>query len=210
VAAAREIVKACRQWGLQVLTLYTFSVENWRRPRSETLALMKLFEEFIQRESSELVANDIQLRAIGRIEGLPGSTQKVLGEAIQLTRDGRSLILNLALNYGGRSEIVDAVRSLIQEIQAGRLTGEELNEETFGRYLYTAGLPDPDLVIRTGGEMRLSNFLLYQLAYAELWVTPTYWPDFTPHHLEEAISSYQRRERRFGMTGEQCRRMRSL
>jgi undecaprenyl diphosphate synthase len=209
VAAAREIVRACRQWGIQILTLYTFSIENWKRPKRETLSLMRLFEEFIQRETDELVSNDIQLRAIGRIEGLPNSTQRVLREAIRRTQSNRGLILNLALNYGGRSEIVDAVKVVLEEIRRGRMKGGDLDEESFARFLYTAGLPDPDLLVRTGGEMRVSNFLLYQLAYAEFWVTPTFWPDFTPGHLRDAISAYQKRERRFGMTGEQRKKMRS-
>jgi len=209
VAAAREIVRACRQLGIQVLSLYTFSIENWKRPKSETLALMKLFEEFIQREINELVVNDIQLRAIGRIDGLPSSTQERLREAIQRTRANRGMILSLALNYGGRSEIVDAVKSILEEVKKGRMKGEDLDEESFARFLYTADLPDPDLLVRTGGEMRVSNFLLYQLAYAEFWITPTFWPDFTPRELAEAISAYQQRERRFGMTGEQRRQVRS-
>ena len=192
-----------------MLSLYTFSIENWRRPKTEILALMKLFEEFIQRETGELIANDIQLRAIGRIEGLPRSTRKRLEEAVQRTRANRGLILNLALNYGGRSEIVDAVKSILAEVKKGRMRGEDLDEKTFARFLYTADLPDPDLLVRTGGEMRVSNFLLYQLAYAEFWITPTYWPDFTPRDLAEAISAYQQRERRFGMTGEQRREVRS-
>jgi len=205
VAAAREIVRACREWGVPVLSLYTFSIENWKRPKSETLALMKLFEEFIHRELQELISNGIQLRAIGRIEGLPRSTQRRLKEAVERTQANRGMILNLALNYGGRSEIVDAVKSILAEVKQGRMREEELDEESFARFLYTANLPDPDLLVRTGGEMRVSNFLLYQLAYAEFWSTPTFWPDFRPGDLKEAISAYRKRERRFGMTGEQRR-----
>jgi undecaprenyl diphosphate synthase len=205
--AAREIVQACGQWGIEVLTLYTFSMENWRRPKSETSALMLLLEEFIQREIGELMSNDVQLRTLGRMEGLPVSTQRQIGEATAHTRGNKGLILNLALNYGGRTEIVDATKSILLAVESGRMSREDLNEESFGRFLYTASLPDPDLLIRTGGDMRISNFLLYQLAYAELWVTPTFWPDFTPQDLSKAISAYQQRERRFGMTGEQCRRV---
>ena len=208
VKAARETVRACDRWGIEVLTLYAFSMENWRRPKSETSALMLLLEEFIQREIDELIKNDVQLRTIGRMEGLPGSIQKQMAEAVVRTRENKGLILNLALNYGGRAEIVDATKSILEAVGSGRMSREDLNEESFARFLYTASLPDPDLLVRTGGEMRISNFLLYQLAYAELWVTPTFWPDFTPQDLSEAISAYQRRERRFGMTGEQCRRVR--
>ncbi len=208
VKAAREIVRACDRWGIEVLTLYTFSMENWRRPKSEISALMLLFEEFIQREIDELIKNGVQLRTIGRMEGLPGFIQKQMGKAAARTRENKGLILNLALNYGGRAEIVDAAKSILLAVESGRMSREDLNEESFARFLYTASLPDPDLLVRTGGEMRISNFLLYQLAYAELWVTPTFWPDFTPRDLSEAISAYQQRERRFGMTGEQCRRVR--
>lgn len=207
VKVAREIVRACRQWGIEVLSLYTFSIENWRRPRTETYALMRLFNEFIRREMGELISNDIQLRAIGRIEGLPPSTQKLVREAVQRTRENRGMILNLAMNYGGRAEIVDAVKSLLAEVERGKMRGEDLNEESFARFLYTANLPDPDLLVRTGGEMRVSNFLLYQLAYAEFWITPIFWPDFTPQDLREAISAYRQRERRLGMTGDQRRKL---
>jgi len=203
--ATWEIVMACRQWGIEVLSLYTFSIENWKRPKSETWALMLLFEEFIQREIDELVSNDIQLRGIGRMEGLPASTQRKLREAVQRTCKNRAMVLNLALNYGGRSEIVDAVRSVLAAVKGGKLREEDLDEESFARFLYTANLPDPDLLVRTGGEMRVSNFLLYQLAYAEFWATSTFWPDFTPQDLRQAISDYQQRERRFGMIGDQRR-----
>jgi undecaprenyl diphosphate synthase len=205
VDTAREIVRACHEWGVRVLTLYTFSVENWKRPKTETTALMRLLEEFIQREIHELMEKDIQLRVIGRMEGLPCSTQRQLRQAVEETRTSRGLILNLALNYGGRSEIVDAVKAILAEIQSGKMTGEDLNEQTFSHFLYTADLPDPDLLVRTGGEMRVSNFLLYQLAYAEFWTTSTFWPDFKPGDLWEAITSYQQRERRFGMISEQPR-----
>lgn len=196
--AAKEVVKACGKVGVPVLTLYAFSVENWARPRTEVNALMMLLEEYIQKEMEELVANNVQFRPIGRLHRLPASTQKQLYRAVELTRGNSGLILNLALNYGGRSEIVDAVKAILPEVQGGLLRVEELNEKTFSRFLYTAGLPDPDLLIRTSGEMRLSNFLLWQLAYAEIWVTPVLWPDFTPNHLMEAIAAYQKRERRFG------------
>jgi len=199
-AAAKEIVRACGKLGIQVLTLYAFSIENWGRPKAEVNALMMLLEEYIQKEAQELVAHNVQFRAIGRLQGLPASVQERLYETIGLTQGNNGLILNLALNYGGRSEIVDAVQAMILEIQRGSLKVEELDEETFDRFLYTAGLPDPDLLIRTSGEMRLSNFLLWQSAYAELWITPILWPDFTPEHLMEAIAAYQKRERRFGRT----------
>jgi len=168
---------------------------------------MLLLEEFIQREIDELMKNDMQLRTIGRMEGLPSTTRKQMREAVLRTRENRGLILNLALNYGGRAEIVDATKSILLAVESGRMSPEDVDEDSFASFLCTAGLPDPDLLVRTGGEMRISNFLLYQLAYAEFWVTPVFWPDFTPQDLSEAISAYQQRERRFGMTGEQCRRM---
>jgi undecaprenyl diphosphate synthase len=204
VQTAKEIVKTCAQLKIEVLTLYAFSIENWKRPRSETNALMMLLEEFIQEQLQELIKNNIQFRPIGRLQGLPSSVQQKLQQAVEATKNNSGLVLALALNYGGRSEIVDAIKRLIKDVEVGLLKKEDVDEGFLSRYLYTGDLPDPDLLIRTSGEMRISNFLLWQLAYAELWVTPTLWPDFSRQDLYQAIYEYQQRERRFGRISEQC------
>jgi len=192
--AVREAVRGCVALGVEVLTLYTFSTENWNRPPSEVKALMAILRQTLRSERRELRENNVRLRIIGRANDLP---PKVL-EAIEETQDFLAgcdgLLLNLALSYSGRAEIVDAVRRLI----ADRRTAAPVDESSFARYLYTAGLPDPDLLIRTSGEMRLSNFLLWQLAYTELWITDTLWPDFRRRHLFQAVADFQGRERRFG------------
>jgi undecaprenyl diphosphate synthase len=190
----RRVIEATVEFGIHYLTIYAFSTENWRRPAAEVRGLMNILEEVIDRELQELHANGVQLRHLGRLEGLrPGLQEKVL-HAIELTQDNDELILNVAWNYGGRDEIVNA----IQEIIDAGLEPEEIDEETVNKYLYTAGTPDPDLVIRTSGESRISNFLIWQAAYAELVVTPTYWPDFDRKELLEALWVYSHRERRFG------------
>lgn len=190
----RRVIEAAVEFGIQYLTIYAFSTENWRRPPAEVRGLMNILEEVIDRELEELHANGVQLRHLGRLEGLrPGLQEKVL-HAIDLTKDNQKLILNVAWNYGGRDEIVHAIRCIIEE-QVG---AEEISEDTVSKYLYTAGIPDPDLVIRTSGESRISNFLIWQAAYAELLVTPTYWPDFGRKELLEALWVYSHRERRFG------------
>lgn len=204
VESAKTIVKACVELKVPVLTLYAFSIENWKRPVSETGALMRLLEEFIRDQMQEMIKNNIRFRTIGRLGGLPSSVQQKLEQAVAATKNNSGMILVLALNYGGRSEILDAAKKLIGDVEAGLLKKEDLDEDIFARYLYTADLPDPDLLIRTSGEMRISNFLLWQLAYAELWVTPTLWPDFSKEDLYQAIYEYQQRERRFGRTSEQC------
>jgi len=192
--SVREAVKGCVALGVDVLTLYTFSTENWNRPRSEIKALMAILRQTLRSERRELRENNVRLRIIGR----PGDLPPEVVVAIEETQDHLAgcdgLLLNLALSYSGRAEIVDAVRRLIAEGPAA----SPLDEASFGRYLYTAGLPDPDLLIRTSGEMRLSNFMLWQLAYTELWITDTLWPDFRRRHLFQAVSDFQRRERRFG------------
>lgn len=198
VKSVREAVRTCRDVGIEILTLYAFSVENWKRPRREVDVLMRLLQEFLRRECPSLNKNKVKLRAIGRLKELPSGVQKALERTMKSTAENEGLLLNLALNYGGRSEIVDAVRDLVVDIQKGVRKMEEVNEETFREYLYTAGLPDPDLLIRTSGEYRISNFLLYQLSYSEIWVTSVYWPDFRRKNLLEAFLDYQNRERRFG------------
>jgi undecaprenyl diphosphate synthase len=192
IQSVREIVRACGELGVGVLTLYAFSAENWTRPSTEVDALMHLLQEYIEKELPELQRNRVQLRAIGRIDALPAGARRQLTRAIHETKDNERLILNLALNYGGRQEIVDACN---RAWQAGART---LDEETLGRYLDTNHCPDPDLLIRTSGELRISNFLLWQLAYTEIYITQTPWPEFRRTHLYEALINYQQRERRFG------------
>lgn len=196
--AVREAVEGCIELGVRVLTLYTFSVENWRRPVREVSALMGFLRQTLKEEREELKKNDVRLGVIGRVNDLPGSVQTALKESIDYLEHGRVLLLNLALSYGGRAEIVDAVRKILSDAEASRIKPEEVNEKSFQKYLYTSGLPDPDLLIRTSGEMRVSNFLLWQLAYSEMWVTEILWPDFRKKHLFEAVSEYQKRQRRFG------------
>ena len=199
--SVRDVVEACGQLGIGVLTLYAFSTENWRRPRREVLALMRLLRDSLYEETDELDEKNVRLMAIGRTGELPRPSREALAWAMERTRDNTGLILNLALNYGGRREILDAVQRIVEEVESGVLRSDQMDIGSFSRYLYTADLPDPDLFIRTSGEMRLSNFLLWQMAYTEIWVTEVLWPDFRREHLYEAIRSYQGRERRFGGRG---------
>jgi len=199
--SVRDAVRACGELGVKVLTLYAFSVENWRRSDLEIDALMRLFKQYLRSEVKELDRNNVRLIASGRIDGLPKSVQKELSGAMAVLEKNTGLILNIAINYGGRTEIVDGIKKLVPLIKSGQCRAEDIDEISFGNYLYTAGLPDPDLLIRTSGEMRISNFLLWQIAYAEIYVTDTLWPDFRRHDLEKAILEFQKRERRFGGTG---------
>jgi undecaprenyl diphosphate synthase len=203
VNAVREVVTACRELGIKVLTLYAFSIENWRRPADEVNALMGLLKQYLQEECEEMVQNNIRLNAIGRIEDLPADVQMTLRETMRKTEACDGMILNLALSYGGRSEILHAVQGIISDFQKGRLKREEITVHRFPEYLWTHGIPDPDLLIRTSGEFRVSNFLLWQIAYTELYVTDTLWPDFDREELLKAVADYQSRERRFGLTSEQ-------
>jgi undecaprenyl diphosphate synthase len=199
INTVRNVVEACAQLGLEALTLYAFSVENWKRPRNEVEGLWRLLRFFLRKEVANLLRNDIQLGAIGRIESLPDVVQAELEDAIDKTSSNRGMRLNLAINYGGRTELVDAVNAMIENARAeGNLNALEVTEESIADHLYTAGQKDPDLLIRTSGEMRISNFLLWQIAYSELYVTETLWPDFSRRDLLEAICEYQSRERRFG------------
>ncbi len=199
VDPVRTVVETCAQLGLEALTLYAFSVENWKRPRHEIEGLWRLLRFYLRRELPNLLRNDIQLMAIGRLESLPDSVQAELQAVMEKTSHNRGMRLNLAINYGGRTELVDAVNSMLENARLeGNLDALEITEEGIAEHLYTAGLKDPDLLIRTSGEMRISNFLLWQIAYAELYVTETLWPDFTRTELLEAISNFQNRERRFG------------
>lgn len=199
VDPVRTVVETCAQLGLEALTLYAFSVENWKRPRHEIEGLWRLLRIYLRRELPNLMQNDIQLTAIGRLESLPSPVQEELQTAVDQTAQNRGMRLNLAINYGGRTELVDAVNSILDDARVdGRLSSLEVTEETIAGHLYMAGVRDPDLLIRTSGEMRISNFLLWQVAYSELYVTDTLWPDFTRTELLEAICEYQNRDRRFG------------
>jgi undecaprenyl diphosphate synthase len=202
VKSVREVVKACIDTGIPVLTLYAFSQENWKRPKEEVDVLMKLLDYFLNKEIQNLQKQGVCFRAIGRLEALPAAVLKKLDDAVKSTRDNTKLIFNIALNYGARTEILDAVREILNEAAGagGRsaLHNGALTEEYFSDRLYTRGLPDPDLLIRTSGEMRLSNFLLWQLSYAEIYITKKYWPDFGKADFGKAIREYQKRERRFG------------
>jgi undecaprenyl diphosphate synthase len=197
VQAVRSTVETCAQLRLEALTLYAFSVENWKRPRAEVETLWRLLRHYLGAELPTMIKHDIRFTAIGRVDALPALVRAELDAVIRRTENHRGLRLNLAINYGGRAEIVDAVKSLMEDARAGA----EIDEAAISARLYTAGMPDPDLLIRTSGEMRVSNFLLWQIAYAELYVTPTLWPDFRRAELLEAILDYQRRDRRFGGLG---------
>ena len=194
----REVVEGCRELGIEVLTLYTFSVENWQRPQAEIKALMAFLEATLREEKAELKKNGIRLGVVGRPQDLPLPVRKALDDTIEELSGGRGMLLNLALSYGGRTEIVDAARAIAEEALNGTLDPARLDEAGFSRHLYTAGIPDPDLLIRTSGELRLSNFLLWQLAYAEIWVTELFWPDFRKEHLFLAVRDFQGRDRRYG------------
>lgn len=198
VEAVQKTVEACAEIGIKVLTLYTFSKENWQRPKEEVNALMMLLNEFIDKEKDNLKKKNIRLNIIGRIEDLPQTLVKKLKELIEATRCNTGLILNMALSYGSRSEIVEATKRLSNEVILGKIRPGEIDENLFSKYLWTAGLPDPDLLIRTSGEMRVSNFLLWQISYAELYFTEKFWPDFDKGDLLKAIQEYQKRIRRFG------------
>jgi undecaprenyl diphosphate synthase len=196
VKAVRETVETAARLGVPVLTLYAFSAENWKRPRYEVWTLMNLLKDYIRQELDEMVANGIRCRPIGRWRELDPSVVKELERAVEATSGGTAMTLEIALNYSGRREIVDACRRIVSDWAGGKRA--DIDEETIGEYLYTAGLPDPDLLIRTSGELRVSNFLLWQIAYAEIWVTETLWPDFSRGDLYQAIVDYQTRERRYG------------
>lgn len=199
----KEVVRTCRELGIQVLTLYAFSIENWNRPQREINALMMLLKRFIRSEIKALQKNDIQIRSIGHLESLPADVQNIVQEAVEKTKNNRSMVLNVALSYSGRDEILQAIIKIVDKVAHHDFSLSGLNEQTFSQFLYTAGLPDPDLLIRTSGELRVSNFLLWQMAYTELYVTDIFWPDFRKEDLYKALLDYQERERRFGLTGEQ-------
>jgi undecaprenyl diphosphate synthase len=198
VKSVRAVTEECVRLGLDQLTLYGFSVENWRRPRPETDYLMRLYRQFLVQERKTILENNVRFRMIGREAGLPEFVRRELAITTKASERNTGLVLCLAINYGARTEIADAARQAAAEAAAGRLDPASLDEDRFSRFLYTAGMPDPDLLIRTAGEMRVSNFLLWQISYAEFYVTPVLWPDFGREDLWEAIRAYAGRERRFG------------
>jgi undecaprenyl diphosphate synthase len=199
VGPVRSTVETCARMGIKALTLYAFSVENWKRPRHEVETLWRLLRYYLKQELANLQKNDIRLQAIGRLEALPAEVRRELESVVEATSANRGLVVNLAINYGGRAEIVDAVNSILEMARLdGSLASLKLDEERIAANLYTASCPDPDLLIRTSGEMRISNFLLWQIAYAELVVTETLWPDFTQTDLLQAVLEYQKRDRRYG------------
>ena len=197
----RTVIETCSQMGIQTLTLYAFSIENWKRPRTEIEMLWRLLRTYLRLELPEMMRQQIRMNAIGRLDALPPQVHTELLEVLAETSANRGLQVNLAINYGGRAEIVDAVKALVEAARRGEITAESIDEAAISAHLYTAGIPDPDLLIRTSGEMRVSNFLLWQIAYAELYVTDTLWPDFTRADLLRAILDYQKRDRRFGGLG---------
>ena len=201
--SVRATVKACRELGIRYLTLYAFSVENWFRPREEVEALMNLLEEYVEKEIDELSSHGIRLLTIGNTAALSKSLRKKVRDAVRRTARNREMFLNVALSYGGRDEIVQAARKILKDGLAGKIAPADVTKELFPRYLYTARIPDPDLLIRTSGEYRLSNFLLWQMAYTEFYFTDVLWPDFRREDLMKAIAAYQARERRFGLTSDQ-------
>ncbi|MBI4634682.1 MAG: isoprenyl transferase [Deltaproteobacteria bacterium] len=204
--AVRVAVRTCREIGIQYLTLYAFSVENWIRPPEEVNALMDLLEEYLRSETTEMIKNNIRLATIGNVDALRDSIKNLLLDIMEKTAKNNRLILNLALSYGGRDEIVEAVRKIIGDCRTNKITPAELTKDSFSSYLYTAHMPDPDLLIRTSGEYRLSNFLLWQMAYTEFYFTDILWPDFKKEDLLKAIADYQQRERRYGLTSDQLHR----
>jgi undecaprenyl diphosphate synthase len=203
--ALRTVVRSANDLGVRWLTLYAFSLENWNRPKLEVASLMGLLERYLEIEIDEVMEKGIRLRSIGRPDRLPARIRKKVDEAIERTRNNPNMTLVFALSYGGRSEIVDATRKLLRDAELGKIDPESIDEKTFAGYLYDPEVPDPDLLIRTGAELRVSNFLLWQIAYTEIYSTGLMWPDFGERDLIDAVREYQSRERRFGLTGEQIR-----
>lgn len=203
VLSVRDIVNTCGELGISYLTLYAFSTENWNRPKEEVNALMELLVNTIRKEIDELKKKNVRLHVIGDFKSLPDICQKELNEAMEMTADNNGVNLILALSYSSRWEIIEAAKKIAKDVAAGKLDADQINDEIFHSYLNTAPFPDPELMIRTSGEYRISNYLLYQLAYAELYFTPVHWPEFRRQHLIEALLNYQQRERRFGKTSEQ-------
>jgi undecaprenyl diphosphate synthase len=206
VERVRDTVRACAQLGVECLTLYTFSTENWKRPKDEVSFLMRLLLKALEDETDELQTNNVRIRMIGDTSTLPQEVQDELLESIEKTKNNTGLTLILALSYSGRWDLTQAIKHIVQDAGAGRVSDQDVTDELVGKYLSTAGIPDPDLLIRTSGEFRLSNFLLWQLAYTEIYISSRFWPGFRRDELYAAIANYQRRERRFGMVSEQVRK----
>lgn len=200
--SVRVIVRASREIGIRWLTLYAFSEENWKRPKYEIEALMKLLKRFMVSELDEMLGNGIRFQVIGRVQKLSEDVRKTLRETVEKTSHNQDMVLTLALSYGGRQELADAMAGIAQAVESGALRSGDVSEELISRHLYTAAMPDPDFLIRTGGEYRVSNFLLWQIAYTEIYTTPTQWPDFRKEEYTRALEEYQRRERRFGSVDE--------
>lgn len=198
VEALREVIKTCDEIGVQYLTLYAFSTENWKRPKEEVNVLMALLQEYLKREIDELHEKNVRIKFLGRLKELPTGAQNQIRIALEKTMNNTGLQVNIALNYGGRAEIIDAVKAIAQEVQKGSLEPSDINEKVFSSFLYEPETPDPELLIRPSGELRISNFLLWQIAYTELWITDVLWPDFRKEHLFQAIYDYNHRHRRFG------------
>ena len=205
IESVREIIRACRDYGVEVLTLYAFSIENWNRPKGEVSELMRLLEEYLETELAEVMEHGARVRSIGRLDRLPPSTRRAVEKAVSETADNDGMQLVFALSYGGRAEIVDAARRIGRDAELGKIDPEGLDEKTFASYLYAPDVPDPDLLIRTGAERRVSNFLLWQIAYSELHVSRCMWPEFRRGEFEAALIDYQGRERRFGLTSAQVK-----
>ena len=203
IQAVRDVTEGCGELGVKYLTLYAFSTENWSRPKEEVDMLMELLVNTLRQEISSLMENQVKLITIGETSHLPRTCQSDLAQAIEMTKNNTGLTVILALSYSGRWEIVQAAKAIVQDARSGKIQPDSIDERMIESYLQTSGIPDPELLIRTSGEMRVSNFLLWQIAYTELYITPTLWPDFRKENLYEAIWSYQQRERRFGKTSEQ-------
>lgn len=198
VETLKELLRCCRDWGIEALTAYAFSTENWGRPLEEVDFLMALFERVLMRELREMMEEEVRIQFVGNLNALPTSLQAKIEESRESTRNNHGILFNVATNYGGRQEIIRACQEIASQVQQGQLNPEDIDEVLFEKHLYTAGLSHPDLLIRTSGEMRISNFLLWQMAYAEIYVTDTLWPDFDSSEFHLALCSYQKRDRRFG------------
>jgi undecaprenyl diphosphate synthase len=198
VDALKDLLRCCKDWGIGALTAYAFSTENWKRPQEEVEFLMTLFQRVLRQELREMLEENVQIRFVGNLPALPRILQEEISRSMEETKDNRAIRFTVATNYGGREEILQACRAIADQVKQGLLQPDEIDEATFERHLYTAGICDPDLLIRTSGEMRISNFLLWQMAYAEIYITETLWPDFDRAEFHRALSAYQQRERRFG------------
>jgi undecaprenyl diphosphate synthase len=198
VDALKDLLRCCQDWGIQALTAYAFSTENWKRPQEEVDFLMTLFQRVLRQELREMVEENVQIKFVGNLQALPRSLQQEISRSMEETKDNRGIRFSVATNYGGRQEILQACQAIAKQVQQGLLQPDEINEQVFESHLYTAGISDPDLLIRTSGEMRLSNFLLWQMAYGEIYITDALWPDFDRAEFHRALCAYQQRERRFG------------